>query len=128
MPVVSRSTSQGGRANGSSETDTNFEIGSQSGQKISNIGGDQTINYGERTRAARTGNVLATLGLLLCLIGLALLVPVGVTTTQRVLDAVHNGGVDAPYTQYLASSWSAAVGLLVGGFVVKRFALVLVGR
>ena len=37
-------------------------------------------------------------------------------------------GVETPYTQYLASSWPAAVGLLMGGFVVNRFAQILVGR
>lgn len=113
----------------SSNADTTFEIDSQWGQNVSNIGGDQTINYGERSRAARIGKVLAALGLVLSLVGLALLVSVGVTTTQNVLDAVHDGGVEAPYTQYLeARYWPAAVGLLVGGIVVKRFARIMVGR
>ena len=111
-----------------SEAKTVFEIARQSAQSISNVGGNQTINYGDRSRAARIGKVLAALGLVLCLVGLALLVPIGVATTQNVLDAVHAGGVQTPYTQYLASSWPAAVGLLVGGFVVNRFAQILVGR
>jgi hypothetical protein len=42
-----------------------FEIDRQSGQNISNIGGDQTIYYGDRNRATRAGKVLAALGLLL---------------------------------------------------------------
>jgi hypothetical protein len=112
----------------SSEAETIFEIDSQSGQNISNIGGNQTINYGDRSRGARIGKVLATLGLVLSLVGLALLVPIGVATTQHVLDAVNAGGVQTPYTQYLASSWPAAVGLLMGGFVMNRFARILVGR
>ena len=112
----------------SSEAKTAFEIARQSAQKISNIGGNQTINYGDRSRAARIGKVLAALGLVLFLVGLALLVPIGVATTQNVLADVHAGGVEPPYTQYLASSWPAAVGLLMGGLVVNRFAQILVGR
>jgi hypothetical protein len=112
----------------SSEAETTFEIDSQSAQNISNIGGNQTINYGDRSRAARIGKVLATLGLVLSLVGLALLVAIGVATTENVLHAVHAGEVQTPYTQYLASSWPGAVGLLMGGFVMNRFARILVGR
>ena len=109
-----------------SEAKTVFEIARQSAQSISNVGGNQTINYGDRSRAARIGKVLAALGLVLCLVGLALLVPIGVATTQEVLVLADEVG--PPYTQYLASGWPAAVGLLVGGFVVNRFAQILVGR
>src|SRR5215218_6527494 len=97
----------------SSDAEPAFEIDSQLAQNISNIGGNQTIHYGDRTRAARVGKVMAVFGLLLSLAGLALLVAVAVTTTQSVLDAVHAGGVETPYTQYLASGWPVAVGLLV---------------
>ena len=112
----------------SSDAETAFEIDSQSGKIISNIGGNQTINYGDRSRAARIGKVLAALGLVLFLVGLALLVPIGVVTTQDVLAAANAGGVETPYTQYLASGWPAAIGLLIGGFVMNRFAQILVGR
>ena len=64
----------------------------------------------------------------LMVVVVALLVAVAVTTTQSVLDAVHGGGVETPYTQYLASGWPVAIGLLVGGFVVNRFARIIVGR
>ena len=111
-----------------SEAKTVFEIARQSAQNISNVGGNQTINYGDRSRAARIGKVLAALGLVLFLVGLALLVPIAVATTQNVLAAVHADGVETPYTDYLASGWPAAVGLLVGGVVVNRFAQILVGR
>ncbi len=69
----------------SSEAKTAFGITRQAAQSISNIGGNQTINYGDRSRAARIGKVLAALGLVLFLVGLALLVLVGVATTQEVL-------------------------------------------
>jgi hypothetical protein len=36
--------------------------------------------------------------------------------------------VQTPYTQYLPSGWPAAVVLLVGGFIVNRFARIMVGR
>ena len=33
-----------------------------------------------------------------------------------------------PYTQYVPAAWPAAVGLIVGGFVVNRIARIVVGR
>jgi hypothetical protein len=68
------------------------------------------------------------LGLVLSVVGLALLVLVGVATAQTVLDAVHDGAAQTPYTQYVASGWPAAVALLVGGFLVNRFARILIAR
>jgi hypothetical protein len=112
----------------SSDAEPAFDIDSQLAQTISNIGGNQTIHYGYRSRAGRIGKLVAVLGLLLSLAGLALLVAVAVTSAQSALDAVHGGGVQTPYTQYLASGWPVAVGLLVGGFVVNRFARIVVGR
>ena len=112
----------------SSDAEPAFDIDSQVAQNISNIGGNQTIHYGDRTRAARIGKVMAVLGLLLSFAGLALLVAVAVPTTQSVLDAVDGGGVETPYTQYLASGWPVAVGLFVGGFVLNRFARIIVAR
>jgi hypothetical protein len=112
----------------SSSDATMFEIDTQSGQNISNIGGDQRIYYGDRSRSARVGRVLGALGLLLSLVGLALLVLIGVTTAHSVLDAVQHGGIQMPYTQYLPSGWPAPVGLSAGGFVVNRLARIMVGR
>ena len=105
---------------------TTFEIDRQSGQNISNIGGDQTIYYG--SRVSRWGKVLAAVGLLLSLVGLALLVIFGVMTAHNVLQAMDDGGVKTPYTQYLPSAWPATVGLIVTGVVVNRVARILVGR
>ena len=89
---------------------TVFEIARQSAQNISNVGGNQTINYGDRSRAARIGKVLAALGLVLFLVGLALLVPIGVATTQEVLE---------PFTRAKSSrptpSTSTRVGLRRSG-------------
>ena len=107
---------------------TTFEIDRQSGQSISNIGRDQTIYYGDRSRASRWGKVLAAVGLLLSLVGLVLLAVVGVMTAHSVLYAMKNGGVETPYTQYLPSAWPATVGLIVSGVVVNRVARILVGR
>jgi hypothetical protein len=107
---------------------TTFEVDRQSGQNISNIGGDQKIYYGERNGASRSGKVLAALGLLLSLVGLALLVVFGVMTVHSVLNAAKNGGIMKPYTQYLPAAWPAAIGLIVGGFVVNRVARIVVGR
>ena len=107
---------------------TTFDVDRQSGQNISNIGGDQTIYYGDRNRASRLGKVLATTGLLLSLVGLVLLVVFGVMTAHSVLYAAKNGGVEKPYTQYLPSAWPATLGLIVSGFVVNRVARIVAGR
>lgn len=107
---------------------TTFDIDSQLGQNISNVGGDQTIYYGERIRANRWGKALAALGLLLSLIGLALLVAFGAMTAHDVLNAMKDHDFGKPYTQYLPSGWPAAVGLIVTGFVVNRVARIVVSR
>lgn len=107
------------------DADTRFDVDRQIGESINNVGGDQTFNIGTRGRSAAVGKALGVLGLVLSLGGLALLVSVAVTTTQSVLDAVENGGAEAPYTQYLASTWPAAVALLVAGIVVKRLGRVI---
>ena|SRR5436305_3353465 len=107
---------------------TTFEIDRQSGQNISNIGGDQTIYYGGGNRASRWGKILATAGLLLSLVGLVMVVVFGVMTAHSVLDAMTNGGLEKPYTQYVPSAWPTAVGLIVSGFVVNRVARIMVGR
>ena len=112
----------------SSDDATTFEIDRQSGQNISNIGGDQKIYYGDRDRSSRWGKVLAAVGLLLSLVGLVLVAVFGVMTAHGVLHAARTGGVETPYTQYLPSAWPAAVGLIVSGFVVNRVARILVGR
>jgi hypothetical protein len=104
---------------------TAFDIDRQSGGNISNVGGDQTIYYVDRSRATRLGKIVATLGLLLSLAGVALLVSIGVTTAHRVM---HAGGLHMRYTHYVPRYWPAAVGLLLGGFVIRRFVRIMVGR
>jgi hypothetical protein len=108
---------------------TTFEIEAQSGQNISNIGGDQTIYFGDRSQATRIGRVLAMLGLLLSVLGIAVLMPAGITTAHSVWhDTHHVGGLQTPYTRYLSWVWALAAGLLVAGLVIKRVARILVGR
>ena len=111
-----------------SSVDTAFEIDRQSAGNISNVGGDQTIYYGDRNRSSRWGKLLAAVGLLLSLVGLVLLVVFGVMTAHSVLDAMKNHDFGKPYTQYLPSGWPAAFALIVSGFVVNRVARILVGR
>lgn len=108
-----------------SNADTRFDIDRQIGESINNVGGNQTFNIGGRGRSAVVGKVLGLFGLALSLGGLALLVSVAVATAQNVLDAVENGGAEAPYTQYLASDWTPAVALFVAGIVVKRLGRVI---
>jgi hypothetical protein len=112
----------------SSNSTTTFDIDRQSGQSISNVGGDQTIYYGDRSRATRAGKVLASLGLVLLLVGLALLVVMSVVTAHNVLHVISNGDAKPPYTKYVPAFWPLTVGLLVGGVVVNRVARIVVGR
>ena len=107
---------------------TRFDVDRQSGQNISNVGGDQTIYYGDRNRASRWGKVLAALGLLLSLIGLALLVVFGAMAAHHVVNAVKDHDFGKPYSRYVPSGWPAAVGLIVSGFVVNRVARIVVSR
>jgi hypothetical protein len=107
---------------------TTFEIETQSGQNVSNIGGDQTIYFGDRSRANRIGRIVEALGLSLCLIGVGVLVPAGVTTAHSVLHDIHARGLQTPYTNYLSAGWAVAIGLSVVGLLVKRFARIAVGR
>ena len=107
---------------------TTFEVEQQSGQSISNIGGDQTNYYGDRGGAARVGKILGVVGLCLSMVGVALLVLAVVATVHNVLHDVHSGGIKPPVTHYLPGIWPAAVGLLLGGFVIKRAARIAVGR
>jgi hypothetical protein len=119
------STIEGGQAVSASNADSRFDIDRQIGESINNVGGNQTFNIGNRGRSEVVGKALGVLGLVLSFGGLALLVSVAVTTTQSVLDAVENGGAEAPYTQYLASTWPPAVALLVAGIVLNRLGRVI---
>lgn len=125
--IVDHDRESPGRSVAPSDAST-FEVGRQTGQNISNIGGDQTNYYGDRNRPSRWGRALAALGLLLSLVGLALLVVFAAMTAHSVLHAMNNGGVEKPYAQYLPSGWPVAVGLIVSGFVVNRVARIVVGR
>jgi hypothetical protein len=107
---------------------TAFEIEAQSGQNVSNVGGDQTIYFGDRSRANRIGRIVEAVGLSLCIIGIGVLVPVGVTTSHSVLHDIHTHGLQTPYTHYLSAGWAVAIGLSVVGLLVKRFARIVVGR
>ncbi len=106
---------------------TTFEIDAQSGQNVSNIGGDQTIYFGDRSRATRVCKAAEAFGLLLSLVGLALLVPVAVATAHIVVHDIRGHDHHA-VAHYLSAGWAVAVGLLVVGFVIKRFARITIGR
>ena len=105
---------------------TTFEVDHQSGRNISNIGGDQTIYYG--SQAGRIGKILGAVGLFLSIVGAALLVPLALATAHGVHIAAHHGGVSVSVTHHLPWGWAVVAGLLVGGFVVKRVARILIGR
>jgi hypothetical protein len=115
-------------ARGQSSGDApSFEIDHQSGHTISNVGGDQTNYYGDRGRASRVGKIIGALGLLLSLIGSALLVRVGVITVQRALHHPSAGRFHAPL-HYVPGAWPAVLVLLVSGYVVRHFARIVAAR
>ena len=124
-----RTTAEIDRAAAITSSDaTTFEIERQTGANISNVGGDQTIYYADRSGVIRAGKILAALGLFLSLVGFALLVPIGLTAAHRVMHDAHAGGVHPPYTRYVSSYWPVAAALLVGGFVFRHFGRIMVGR
>ena len=110
---------------------TTFEIEAQSGQNVSNIGGDQTIYFGDRGlytyKCYGVVDLAITYGIPVWK-SAAPWFKLEIYNAHSVLHDIHGQGLQTPYTHYLSAGWAAAVGLLVVGFVVKRFARVTVGR
>ena len=98
---------------------TTFDVEQQSGQSISNVGGDQMNYYRDSGGAGRVGKILGVVGLCMSVVGVALLVLVVVAAVHNVVHDLHAAGVKPLVVHDVPAVWPGAVGLLVGGFVVS---------
>lgn len=103
-----------------------FDVQTQSGGAINNIGRDQHVHLSReaRRRLAIAGKSLALLGFLMALGGFAALVVLGITTAQDVIEANNNGTL-SQWTEYVPPEWQLAAGSLVGGLVLGRLGRLL---
>lgn len=100
---------------------THFEIPSQSGGAINNVGGDQY--FGDRPRrSASIGRGLAALGLALVFGGLFLLGAAGVHVYEQT------NGLTETETIVVPGYAATAGGLVVAGIVLNRFGRLFAGR
>ena len=103
-----------------------FEVDSQSGHTINNIGGNQHVHVSQaRRRLALVGKGMAVLGFVAVL---ASLVAIGVaawTTTEAVLDAVSADTLGGDYTAYAPAWWPVPLASLLGALVLGRLGRLL---
>ena len=95
-------------------TGTHFDVPSQSGGSIANVGGNLYVG-GERRRGASIGRAAAAIGLALFFVGLFLL-GFGGVSVYRETDW-NAQPIDLALPAYTAH----AVGLLVTGIILNRF-------
>lgn len=100
--------------NAQAPTGTRFDVPSQSGGSIANVGGDLYVG-GERRRGASIGRAVAALGLALFFAGLVLLGFAGASVYRETDWNAQPIDLALPaYTAY-------AAGLLVAGIILNRF-------
>jgi hypothetical protein len=96
------------------QTGTHFDVPTQSGGSIANVGGNLYVG-GERTRSASVGRAVAALGLALFFVSLFLLGAAG-ASVYRNTDW-NAQPIDLALPGYTA----LAGGLLVAGIILNRF-------
>lgn len=67
---------------------------------------------------------MAVLGFMLALGGFVVLVALGLTTAQEVIEA-NSDGTLSDWTDYVPPEWQLAAGSLVGGLVLGRLGRLL---
>ena len=101
-----------------------FDLESQSGETINNVGGDQHVHLTRNgRRLAAAGKAIALLGFALSLAALIGIGVVAYQTTFAVLDAWPD--VTSPYSDYAPARWPVAVTALVGGLALGRLGRIL---
>jgi hypothetical protein len=103
-----------------------FDVQTQSGGTINNIGRDQHVHLSReaRRRLAVAGKCMAVLGFMLALGGFVALVALGITTAQNVIEA-NSEGTLSRWTDYVPPEWQLAAGSRVGGLVLGRLGRLL---
>ena len=106
-----------------------FEIDSQSGSSISNVGGDQNVYFGGvRSRAAAIGRGVAALGLALFFGGVGLFITTVVISMQRLVSDINGSGISDNYRHYVPDISIPALALLAAGIVLVRFGRLYANR
>ena len=100
-----------------------FEIETQAGAAITNIGGDQTVYASERR--SRVPRLISVLGLGLWLTGLGLLVLTGIRTASTLQANDFWPSNASYYTGAVADTWRPAVSLFALGIVLSLLGRVL---
>ena len=103
-----------------------FEVTSQAGRTINNVGGNQYLHVSQaRRRVAAVGKSLALLGLAVGLTSLVALGFGGYATVQDVRAAIDSGSFGAPYLEYAPGYAPVAAISLACGIVVGKIGRVL---
>jgi hypothetical protein len=100
---------------------THFDVSSQSGGSINNVGGDLYVGDGRR-RSASIGRVVAALGLALFFAGMFLVGTVGIAVYQDTDWTADVIDVEVPGHAIHAG------GLVLAGIVLNRFGRLFAGR
>jgi hypothetical protein len=100
---------------------TRFEVPSQTGGSINNVGGNLYVGDGRR-RSASIGRVVAALGLALFFAGMFLVGTVGIAVYQDTDWAADAIDVQVPGYAVHAGA------LVLGGIVLNRFGRLFAGR
>jgi hypothetical protein len=109
------------------EPNVRFDVDSQAGGTINNIGGDQTVNVtGPGSgRFAAIARWVWAVGLAVFFAGLAVM---AVAIVQAEDKVQRDWGSLEPYHHYVPALWEPAVILLCVGFVVSRFGKLFASR
>jgi len=106
-----------------------FEIDSQSGSSISNVGGDQNVYLeGARSRAAAIGRGVAALGLALFFGGVGLFIATVVISMQRLVSDINGSGISDNFRHYVPDISIPALALLAAGIILVRFGRLYANR
>jgi hypothetical protein len=109
------------KARASADSGARFDVSTQSGGSINNVGGN--LYYGGvHRRSAAAGRAAAALGLTLVFVALAFFAVAGVNVYEQATSGKDAGDLTIP--GYLP----AAVGLLVAGIVLNRFGRLFAGH
>jgi hypothetical protein len=116
-----------GTAQGNAGGEVTFEIEGQLAGQITNVGGDQNTFFGDgQTAGAVFGRVVALLGLIVSVAGLAFLVVGGVETGRAVAATPPDW---ADYKDYVATErLTVGLILIVVGIVVGKIGRVFARR
>jgi hypothetical protein len=109
------------RARARADSGARFDVPTQSGGSINNVGGN--LYYGgAHRRSAAAGRAAAALGLALVFVALALFAVAGISVYEQTTSGTDASGLRIPGYLPLAG------GLLVVGIVLNRFGRLFAGH